>query len=59
MSNITWLNLKKIIIVKQTHSSVVIILNKVNQMNKMYVADGLVTNLKDIGLSILTADYPI
>ncbi len=50
------LNLKKIIIVKQTHSSVVIILNKVNQMNKMYVADGLVTNLKDIGLSILTAD---
>ena len=48
--------LKNIIKLHQVHSSDVIIIDKSNLNNNFYKADGLVTNLKKIGLSILGAD---
>ena len=50
------LGLKNIIKLHQVHSSDVIIIDKSNQNNNFYKADGLVTNLQNIGLSILGAD---
>ena len=50
------LNLDKMIKLKQTHSSKVHIVNNLDDHKKLINADGLVTNLRGIGLSILGAD---
>lgn len=49
------LNKKKLILLNQTHSSKVVIINK-NNLNKKTNADGMITNLKDVVLGVLTAD---
>ena len=50
------LRLKKIIKLNQIHSSNVLIINNQNKQRNFLNADGLVTNLTGIGLSILGAD---
>ena len=50
------LRLKKIIKLNQIHSSNVLIINNQNKERNSLNADGLVTNLTGIGLSILGAD---
>ncbi len=50
------LNLNKIVKLNQVHSSKVIIVNHQNENQNFKKADGLVTNIKGIGLSILGAD---
>ncbi len=50
------LRLKKIIKLNQIHSSKVFIINNKNKHSNCFNADGLVTNLTGIGLSILGAD---
>ena len=50
------LGLKNIIKLHQVHSSDVIIIDERNLKKNFYKADGLVTNVKNIGLSILGAD---
>ena len=49
------LDKKKMILIKQTHSSKVIRINKTN-LNKNLEADGMITSLNNIVLGILTAD---
>jgi len=49
------LSKKKLILIKQTHSSKIIRLNKDN-FNQNLEADGIITSLKNIVLGILTAD---
>ncbi len=49
------LNKKKLVLVKQTHSSKVIIVNKSNKTKKL-IADGMITSLNNIVLGVLTAD---
>ena len=49
------LNKKKLILIKQTHSSKVIRVTK-NNLDKNIEADGVVTSLNDVVLGILTAD---
>jgi len=46
---------KKLILIKQTHSSKVIRINKTN-LNKNLEADGMITSLNNIVLGVLTAD---
>ena len=46
---------KKLVLVKQTHSSKVIRINK-NNLNKNLEADGMITSLNNVVLGILTAD---
>ncbi len=50
------LKLKKLIKLNQIHSSEVIIIDNYNKHNLILNGDGLVTNLRGIGLSILGAD---
>ena len=50
------LRLKKIIKLNQIHSSKVLIISNQNKQSSFLNADGLVTNLTGIGLSILGAD---
>ena len=49
------LNKKKLILIKQTHSSKVIRINERN-LNQILEADGIITSLNNIVLGILTAD---
>ena len=49
------LDKKKLILIKQTHSSKVIRINKTN-LNKNLEADGIITSLNNIVLGVLTAD---
>jgi len=49
------LDKKKLILIKQTHSSKVIRINKKN-LNKKLEADGIITSLNNIVLGVLTAD---
>ena len=49
------LNKKKLVLIKQTHSSKVIRINK-NNLNKNLKADGMITSLDNVVLGILTAD---
>ena len=49
------LNKKKLILIKQTHSSKVIRVTK-NNLDKKIEADGVITSLNDVVLGILTAD---
>ena len=46
---------KKLVLIKQTHSSKVIMINK-NNLNKNLDADGMITSLNGVALGILTAD---
>ncbi len=46
---------KKLILIKQTHSSKVIKINKFN-LDKKLEADGMITSLKNVVLGVLTAD---
>ena len=50
------LRLKKLVKLNQIHSSEVIIIDNYDKQNSKLIGDGLVTNLKSIGLSILGAD---
>ena len=49
------LNKKKLILIKQTHSSKVIRINK-NNLDQKIEADGVITSLNNVVLGILTAD---
>ena len=49
------LSKKKLILIKQTHSSKVIHINK-NNYNKKLEADGMITSLNNVVLGVLTAD---
>lgn len=49
------LDKKKLILIKQTHSSKVIRISR-NNLNKKINADGMITSLDNIALGILTAD---
>ena len=49
------LNNKKLILIKQTHSSKVIRITK-NNLDKNIEADGVITSLNNVVLGILTAD---
>ena len=49
------LNSKKLILIKQTHSSKVIRITQ-NNLDKSIKADGVITSLNDVVLGILTAD---
>ena len=49
------LNKKRLILLDQIHSSKVIRINK-NNINKINIADGMITSLKDVALGVLTAD---
>jgi YfiH family protein len=49
------LDKKKLILIKQTHSSKVIRINK-NNLNQILEADGVITSLNNVVLGILTAD---
>ena len=49
------LNSKKLILIKQTHSSKVIRITK-NNLDKNIEADGMITSLNNVVLGILTAD---
>lgn len=49
------LHKKKLILIKQTHSSKVIRINNAN-LNKNLEADGMITSLKNVVLGVLTAD---
>ena len=49
------LNKKKLILIKQTHSSKIIRITK-NNLDKNIEADGMITSLNDVVLGILTAD---
>ncbi|MDA1180770.1 MAG: peptidoglycan editing factor PgeF, partial [Proteobacteria bacterium] len=49
------LNKKKLILIKQTHSSKVIRINEAN-LDKKIEADGIITSLNNVVLGILTAD---
>ena len=49
------LNKKKLILIKQTHSSKIIRITK-NNLDKNIKADGVITSLNDVVLGILTAD---
>ena len=49
------LNKKKLILIKQTHSSKIIRITK-NNLDKSIEADGVITSLNDVVLGILTAD---
>ena len=49
------LDTKKLVLLKQTHSSNVIRINK-NNLNKNLEADGMITSLNNVVLGILTAD---
>ncbi len=49
------LNKKKLILIKQTHSSKVIRINKAN-LDQKIEADGIITSLNNVVLGILTAD---
>ena len=46
---------KNLILLNQTHSNKVVIINKRN-VNKLYNADGMITNNPDVLLGVLTAD---
>jgi len=46
---------KKLVLIKQTHSSKIVNISKTN-LNKNLEADGMITSLKDIVLGVLTAD---
>ncbi len=45
-----------LILMNQTHSNKVIIIDKKNKNNKIFNSDALITNLKDVVLAVLTAD---
>jgi len=47
---------KDLILMHQTHSNKVIVINKENQKNKKIIADALITKLKGLAIGVLTAD---
>ncbi len=50
------LNQNKLLLMRQTHSNKVIIINKKNKKSKKFISDALVTKMKDFGLGVVTAD---
>ena len=52
------MNVKKenLVLMNQTHSNKVVVVDEKNKNNKKLVADALVTNLKGLALGVLTAD---
>ena len=50
------INEKNLILMNQTHSNKVIVVNNKNKNNKSFNSDALVTKLKGLGLCVLTAD---
>ena len=50
------LNRNKLLLMRQTHSNKVIIINKKNIKSKKFISDALVTKMKDFGLGVVTAD---
>jgi len=47
---------KDLVLMHQTHSNKVIVIDKENQKNKKIIADALVTKLQGLAISVLTAD---
>ena len=52
------MNIKKenLILMHQTHSNKVVVIDKENQKNKKIIADALITKLEGCGIGVLTAD---
>ena len=50
------INPKKLIIMKQTHSNKVILINKKNKNFKKFKSDAIITKIKGLALGVLTAD---
>ena len=50
------INPKKLIIMKQTHSNKVILINKKNKNFKQFKSDAIITKIKGLALGVLTAD---
>jgi len=50
------INSKKLIIMKQTHSNKVILINKKNKNFKQFKSDAIITKIKGLALGVLTAD---
>ncbi|MDC0903163.1 peptidoglycan editing factor PgeF [Pelagibacteraceae bacterium] len=46
----------KLLLMHQTHSSKVIIINNKNRKNKIFKSDAIITNVKGISLGVVTAD---
>ncbi len=49
-------NLKRLLLMHQTHSNKVIIINKKNQNFKKFHSDALITKVKNVALGVVTAD---
>jgi len=47
---------ENLVLMHQTHSNKVIVIDKENQKNKKIIADALVTKLQDLAIGVLTAD---
>jgi len=50
------INEKNLILMNQTHSNKLILVNNKNKKNKSFNSDALITKLKGLGLCVLTAD---
>tara|TARA_B100001093_G_scaffold502832_1_gene556336 strand:- start:4544 stop:5302 length:759 start_codon:yes stop_codon:yes gene_type:complete len=50
------INYNNLILMNQTHSNKVLIINKKNKNKKKFNSDAIITNLKKISLAVLTAD---
>ena len=50
------LNPKKLILMHQTHSNKVIIINEKNEKNKIFKSDAIITKQKGVALGVVTAD---
>ena len=56
VSNFMKIKKKNLILMQQTHSNKIIVINNKNKNKNKFKCDGLVTKIKNIGLGVLTAD---
>ena len=47
---------KRLLLMHQTHSNKVIVINKKNKNSTKFISDAMITNLKGFGLGVVTAD---
>jgi len=50
------INQKRLLLMRQTHSNKVIIINKKNKNSKKFNSDAMITKMKGLGLGVVTAD---
>ena len=56
VSKIMKIDRKKLLLMYQTHSNKVIIINNKNKNSKKFISDAIITKLKGFGLGVVTAD---